>query len=166
MTSLLLAALLAASADAAPIDRLAADERQAFDALAVFLDDKQERSFLKLKTRELRDAWLKAQGLYSRWWGLDPARREAIATGAVTVGFSVDEVLMAWGAPFERRRVVVEGVHRAEVVVYRVEVTPEGRVLIWEAGSKETHNAQERYRWILDVHDGVVVSKTKKARWE
>jgi hypothetical protein len=166
MLPLLLATLLASPAQAAPIDRLAPDERDAFDALSVFLDAKQEKALLKLKTREARDAWLKAQGLYDRWWSLDAGRREEIAAGNVVVGFLVDEVLMALGTPFERRRVVVTGVQRAEQLVYRVEVTRDGRVLVWEAGSKETHNAQDRYRYLLDVHNGMVVAVTKKKGWE
>ncbi len=163
---LLLGWFLANTALAAPIDRLADDERAAFEALSVYLDAKQEKSYLKLKTREARDAWLKGQGVYDQYWALPADRREAIASGAVRTGFLLDEVLMAWGTPFERRRVVVPNVHRAEVLLYRLEVTSGGRVLVWEEGSKSTHNAIDRYRWSLDVHNGMVVKMTKMPGWE
>ena len=92
--------------------------------------------------------------------------RAEIVAGNVAVGWMADQVYMAWGPPFQKVRTADPGVQRSEKLVYLLEVTPEGKVLVWEPGSKETHNAIDRYRYELVVHNGMVVEKLKKPGWE
>lgn len=165
MFPLLLASLLGV-ADAAPIDRLEPPERAHFDALRVWMDKRQEKDFLKLKSREARDQWLKDNKLWDRFYQYAADVRAEIVAGNVAVGWMADQVYMAWGPPFQKVRTADPGVQRSEKLVYLLEVTPEGKVLVWEPGSKETHNAIDRYRYELVVHNGMVVEKLKKPGWE
>lgn len=156
---------LALSAGNRKLDRLQADERTHYEALKVWMDAKERKAFLKLKTREERDAWLKGQGLWERFYQYDRDQREQIAKGDVHVGWTQDMVYMAWGPPHQRRKLGLATASRSELFVYRFEVDDEGHVLLWEPGSKETHNATKLFRYELTVLDTRVAEMARKDGW-
>jgi len=74
---------------------------------------------------------------------------------------------MAWGPPHERQRNLKHtGPGRSELFVFRFEVTDDGRVLVWEPKSRETHTARELYRVEAVITEGVVTELTRKAGWQ
>lgn len=163
-TAVLLASLLLSTA--AKREPLSPDEQVHFAALKVFLSDKERKTFLKLKTEGERDAWLKAQRLWDRFYALDARQRQDVSEGKVQKGWTDDMVFMAWGAPHERRRLGVAQASLSELFVYFVEVTSDGKVLLWTPGSQQTHGAVDKYRWELKVFDHKVVAMDRRPGWE
>jgi hypothetical protein len=148
------------------LDRLSDAERECYDAVRVWMDAKEIKAYLKLKTEEERNQWLKDHKLYDRWYGYDERIRQAIRDGRVTVGMAEDMVLMAWGAPTERRRNTGRPAQRSETLVYRFEVSDDGEVLVWAPDSRETQNAVEFYRMHVVIDDGVVAEIEKRKGWD
>lgn len=163
----LLLAAVALSLTAGKLDRLSDAEQIHYEALRVWMDAKQTKAYLRLKTEAERDAWLKANGLWERFYKYDDRQRAAIHDGHVAVGWTQDMVFMAWGPPHERLRTSGQTTAgRSETFVYRFEVTDDGRVLVWAPKSKETHNARELYRVVLVVNEGVVGKLDQITGWE
>lgn len=150
----------------AKIDRLEAYERDHYTALKVFMTDKERKEFLKKKTPEDRDQWLKEKRLWDRFYQYDEARREAIVKGDVQIGFTYDQLLMAWGKPFDRKRLTGRDAARSELYVYRFEVAPSGAVMVWVPGSRTTHKAIEKYQVDVYVDDQKVTRLDKKDGWK
>ncbi len=151
---------------ASKYDRLEPQEKVHFDALRVWMSDKDEKDFFKQKTPEARDQWLKDHRLWDRFYHYDKEMQDAIVQRAVARGWPVDAVYMAWGKPHETQRLFRDGAERSEKLMYFLEVTEDGHVLVWKPGSSETHNAVDRYRYELIVDDGIVTIMTKRAGWE
>lgn len=163
----LLATLVLGGAANGKLKRLTDEERTAYEALKVwFADAKEEKAYLKLKTTDERNQWLKDKGYWDRFYQYDKPERDAIALGSVEPGWSIDKVYMAWGRPHQRRQLARPNVARSELLVYLLEVTDDGHVLIWEPGSKETHNAVDRYRYEVTVENDRVVEMEKKRGWD
>lgn len=162
----LLAATLLFSAGNGKLKRLSSTERDHYDALRVWMDKKQDKAYLKLKTEEERNAWLQDMGLWDRFYQYDKDVRDDIVAGNVRVGWTTDKVFMAWGPPHQRKRLSIQGVPRSEALVYLLEVTEDGSVLVWEPGSKETHHAVARYRYELIVHEVTVAEMIRKEGWD
>lgn len=158
--------LLLLTTMASKLDRLEVDERARFESLSVYMSDDQEKAYLKLKTRELRDAWLKEQKLWDRWYKFEEDMRDAILAGDVRVGWPQEAVYLAWGLPVEQLRLLRNGADRSEKLVYLIEVTSDGQVLVWREGSKVTQDVVERYRYELILDDGFVAEKNRKPGWE
>ncbi|MCB9663141.1 MAG: hypothetical protein H6732_03440 [Alphaproteobacteria bacterium] len=163
-TLVLLASLVLGTAG--KLDRLSEAERTHFAALKPFLTDKDQKAYLKLKTEDERNAWLKARRLWDRYYALPERQREDIAAGKVQKGWTDDMVIMAWGSPHERRRLAVSEASRSELFVYFVEVLSDGKVMLWKPGSKQTHGAVDKYRWELRVYDHEVVQMERRPGWE
>jgi len=136
--------------------RLSAAEKEHYQALKVYMGKKQRKAYLKLKTEEERNAWLKERGLWDKFYQYDERVREAILVGDVKVGWEEDAVFMAWGAPVKRFTVVDRPASLSEEFLYRFEVSPEGGVLVWTKDSKTAHKAQLLYQIQLTVDDGRV----------
>ena len=151
---------------AAKFDRLESAEQDHFTALKIWMDKKDQKAFFKLKTRADRDAWLKAKGLWKRFYQYDADRREQILAGKVAIGWTKDQVLMAWGPPHSRQRASGRQATRSEVLLYRFEVAEDGTPFVWSPNSKVTHNAIDKYRIELIVDDGTVEELKKLNGWE
>lgn len=147
------------------LDRLSDAERDHYDALRVWMDKKERKQFLKLKTQEERDAWLKAQGLWERFYQYDEDERDEIVGGAVEVGWTLDKVLMAWGPAHNRQRLAGRQAQRAEKLIYRFEVTPDKKVLVWEPKSRATQSAIKFFRRELILEDSVLVEIEQLEGW-
>ena len=145
------------------LKRLSADERAHFEALDVFMDDDAEKAFLKLKTEEERNAFLKQAGLWERYYQYDAERRAEIAAGDVKVGWTDDQVYMAWDAPHDRGRGVrSRAAGRTETLVYNFLLTADKQIVLWERGSKYEPSARAKFRLVLTAVDGVITQMEKQ----
>lgn len=161
----LLVGLVALSAGNRKLKRLEPDEKQHYRALKVWMDDKERKAYLKLKTRPERDAWLKDQGYWERFYQYDERTRDDILAGDVHKGWTQDKLLMAWGPAHTRNRLTGRKAERAERFVYRFEVLEGGKVLIWEPDSKTAHVAIDKYTMEVVLENGVIVEMNKSDGW-
>ena len=92
--------------------------------------------------------------------------RDAIVAGDVAVGWTKDKVLMAWGAPYDKQKLVGREAVRSERLVYRFEVHEGGSMVVWESNSKTEYKAIRLVQRDLLLEDDVVVEIVKRDRWE
>ena len=154
------------AANAASTKRLEEDEKSHYAAVKVFMGEKERKKWLKLKTRDLRDAWLKERKLWERYYQYDDEMRQQIAAGEVAVGWPQDAVLMSWGMPHQRKRLTGRPAIRSEMFVYRFEVDYEGYVTVWQPKSKTAHLAVKLYQVDLVMDDAVVGELRQKDKWD
>ena len=124
-------------------------------ALKPFMSDDERKAFLKLKTEDERNAWLKTNGchevlgkkecLWDRFYKYPENIREGIVAGAVRNGWTKDMVYMAWGAPYDRRALVGRPAPRSELLIYRFEKQEDGTVLVYVPDSKTEYKAVARF---------------------
>ena len=88
--------------------RLSGAEKDQYYSVRVFMGEKEQKKWLKLKTVEERTAWMKQRGLWERFYQFDKDRRAKIVAGEVEIGWEQDAVLMAWGMPHQRKRMTGE----------------------------------------------------------
>ena len=159
------------------IKRLETAERDHYGAIKVWMDDDQELSYLKLKTQAERDSWLKdntsalqragiKKTLWDTFYQYDQATRDAIVAGDVQIGWTEDQVLMSWGAPYKRNRATKRTAVRSEIFIYRFEVTKEGELMVWEPGSRESYAAIDKFQYEVHIDDSVITDMVKKKQWD
>lgn len=146
-------------------DRLSAVEKDHFDMLRVWMNEDQQKAFLKLKTEEERNTYLQDKGFWDRWYKYDEAKRDKMLHGEVVVGWSYDMLLMAFGNPHERKRLAGRMATRSELYVYRFEVGKDGAVFVWEPKSKESYKAVAKYQLSITVDDEVVTQIARLDDW-
>jgi len=151
-------------AHAGKFDKLDPGEQKHFRALQVFMDKKEEKAFFKLKERSERDAYLKELGLWERYYTYPEAQREQVIAGEVQLGFTRDQLYMAWGAPFAKNRLTGRPATRSERLVYRFEVDKDGYAT--PLGKKKKYKAVDRYQVDVVVDDDVVTEMKEKDDWE
>ena len=142
-------------------------------ALRPFMDEDVRKEFLKLKTEKERTAYLKnnhPKGFErSNYWDLfykyDEAQRDAIVAGEVEVGWEREMVYMAWGKPYDRKKLVGRPAPRSELLEYRFEVLEDGSIMLWSKGSKNTYHAVRRFTKLVIVDDTRVSEIEEKAGW-
>ena len=144
-------------------------DNQEFDhyyALRVYMSEEQRKYYLKLKTRDERDAYLKKLGLWDTFYSYEPEEREDIVAGDVKIGWSKKKVEMAWGAPYTRKKAIGRAASRSEIYIYRFEQQPDGSVLVWEPNSKTVYKAVRLFVREVIIDDDVVMEiKEKDASW-
>jgi hypothetical protein len=145
--------------------RLSDAEKEHFRALETFMDDGEQKDFLKLKTSDERDAWLKEKGLWDKFYGHDPSVREQIVNGDVRLGWSAEMVYMAWGTPFQKQRLTGRPAARSEKLVYRFEVDKDGFATPL-VGKKSDYKAVDRFQVELVLDDDTVSELVQKDDWE
>ena len=136
--------------------RLSSAEKDHYQALKVYMDKDTRKAFLKLKTEDERNAYLKKKGLWERFYQYEERVREAILVGDVKVGWEENAVFMAWGPPVKKFSVVDRPASLSQEFLYRFEVSPEGDILVWTSDSKTAHKAAMLYQIQLTVDDGRV----------
>jgi len=135
-------------------------------ALRVFMDDDQIKTYLKKKTEDERDAYLKELGLWDRFYSETPKTREDIVRGNVQIGWTQDMVLMSWGHPYEFRKLAGRAAERSEQWVYRFEKGEDGAVRVWTPDSKTYYKATRLFVREVTLDDGkVTVIDEKDANW-
>lgn len=159
------------------INRLSDDERPQFEAVRVFMAEDEFKEYLSLKTEEERQKYMKDHGpanvingpkksYWDMYYQYDQAIRDKIATGEVQKGWTEDRVTMAWGPPFQRRRVTRDYAERSEVMIYRFEVAKDGTPMVYRPGSKATYGAIRVYQIDVHVDDGKVTDLIEKDKWD
>lgn len=147
------------------VKKLSDEEFKAYYALKPFMDEDQRKTYLKMKVETDRTAYLKEQGLWDRFYKYDEKSRQAIVDGAVEVGWSKDMVLMAWGAPYDKRKLTGRPAPRSELLVYRFERQEDGTVLVYVPGSKTEYKAEERFQREVYVDADIVSEIIEKPGW-
>lgn len=153
--------------------RLSSVERDHFAALRVYMDDDAEKEWLKNKTETERNDWLTTHGVpgsrltyWEQFYQYDAETREEILSGDVVFGWTEDKVYMAWGQPFERKRLTGRPATRSELFVYRFEVDSEGFIRVWEPSSNTAYKAVRQYQMDVFIDDGRVTELMRKDVWE
>lgn len=158
--------LVANNAWAGKLKRLSDTELVHFEALKVWFVDGEEKEYLKGKTEEERSTWLKDRGYWDRFYQYDQLKREQIAAGQVGVGWTYDQVYMAWGEPHAKKRMAGRPATRSELYIYRFEVDWTGATHVWTPNSKLTRTAIELFQLDVYVDDGRVAEIVRKEDWE
>ena len=167
--------VLAACSWEGRVKRLSEAEFSHYYALKPFMTDPERKAYLKGKTEEARDAWLKANGCrdvmgvrecyWDRFYKYDAKQRTAIVEGAVKAGWTKEMVYMAWGAPCTREKVVGRQAPRSERLVYRFEKHADGTVLVYEPNSKTAYKSVARFRREVVLDDDRVAEITDVPGW-
>ncbi len=147
------------------LGKLSTQEQTEYRVFAAFMTEDERKAWLKFKTTEERTAWLKERKLWDKFYAEPPEVQQAVVAGAVEVGWSRDQVYMAWGQPFQKQRLTGREAQRSELLVYRFEVDKEGYATP-AVGDKIDYKAVERYQVELVVDDDVVSELAKKDDWE
>ena len=135
-------------------------------ALRVFMSEEQVKTYLKKETPEERNAYLKEQGLWDRFYQYSDRDRQAIVRGDVAVGWKQDMVQMAWGDPYEFRKLPGRSAERSELWVYRFEVGEDGATRVWTKDSKTYYKATRLFVREVILDDSKVASiEEKDAHW-
>lgn len=162
----LLAGSLLTGCMSAKLKRLSPAERDHYYALRVFMGEDTTKAFLKLKTESERDALLHELGLWDRFYKYPDFVREKIIAGEVQEGWTEDQMFMAWGEPYDRRRLTGRPAARSELFVYRFEVAPDGVVRVWNPSSKTAYKAVDFYQIEAYVDDSRIAEIVRKEDWE
>lgn len=144
-------------------------DNQEFDhwyALRVYMTENQRKTYLKFKTRDERDAYLKELGLWDRFYSYSDEERQEIVAGEVKRGWTKDKVEMAWGAPHDRQKAMGRQAVRSDIYIYRFEQQADGRILIWEPNSKTAYKAVRLFVREVIIDDDVVAEiRERDASW-
>ncbi len=146
--------------------RLDSQEFDHWYALRVYMTEDQRKVYLKYKTREERDAYLKELGLWDNFYDYDDEERAEIVAGNVQIGWTKQKVEMAWGAPYSRKKAIGRAASRSEIYTYRFEQQEDGSVLVWEPNSKTVYKAVRLFVKEVIIDDDIVMEiKEKDASW-
>ena len=153
---------------------LSDEEFKAYYALKPFMEEEQQKSYLTLKSEEERNGYLKSIvleqrrppiTLYDLFYNYPENIRQAIVDGAVQEGWTKDMVLMAWGPPFDKKKLVGRPAPRSELLLYKFEKQEDGTVLVFVPGSKTEYKAEERFRREVILDDDKVTEIVEKPGW-
>ncbi len=154
------------------VNKLSDSEFSHYYALKPFMDEDTQKAYLKLKTEDERNKYLKDKGLWQRFYKYPDNMRQAIVDGAVQVGWTKDMVLMSWGAPYDKRKLAGRPAPRSEMLVYKFEKHEDGTILVYVPNSKTEYKAIDRFtrEVILDTspsdpRDMVVAEITEEPGW-
>ena len=162
---LMLLVLLSACSWESRVKKLSDTEFDHYYALKPFMPDEDRKVYLKLKTEEERNKWLKDKGLWDRFYKYEDHIRKGIVEGAVQVGWTKDMVLMSWGAPFDKRALAGRPAPRSELLLYKFEKQDDGTVLVFVPGSKTEYKAVDRFRREVYLDNDVVTEIIEKSGW-
>ncbi|MCB9746612.1 MAG: hypothetical protein H6740_28815 [Alphaproteobacteria bacterium] len=167
VTGLVLAALVSASGCSweKKVKNLSDTEFDHYYALRPFMDETQRKTYLKLKTEEERNAYLKELGIWDYFYKYDEDLRDQIVAGDVQVGWTKDQLYMAWGAPHDRAKLVGRDAVRSERLIYRFEGHADGSILVWEPNSKTEYKATRLFRREVILDDDVVAEIREESGW-
>lgn len=167
MRKLLFVALLALTACSwqSRVKKLSDVEFDHYYALKPFMSEDVQKEYLKLKTEEERNQYLKDKGLWDRFYKYEDHIRKQIVEGAVQDGWTKDMVYMAWGAPFDKRALAGRPAPKSELLVYRFERHEDGSVLVYVPGSKTEYKAEDRFRREVYLDNDVVTEIVEKEGW-
>ena len=125
-----------------------------------------QKTFLRFKTEGERNAFLQERGLWERFYKYDQRIRDMIVAGEVQEGWGEDQMFMAWGEPYDRRRLTGRPASRSELFVYRFEVASDGVVRVWNPSSKTAYKAVDFYQVNVYVDDERISEMQRKEDWD
>jgi hypothetical protein len=161
----LIFAVLALLTMGSKLNKLSEGEYAHYRALRVFMEEPERKAWLKLKTSEERDAWLKEHKLWDRFYSHPEDVRKQIVDGDVAIGWTRDMVYMAWGAPFQKQRLTGRPAARSELLVYRFEIDKDGTATPL-VGARADYKAVDHHQTELVVDDDVVTEMVEKKDFE
>ena len=129
-------------------------------ALRIYMDEETQKAYRKLKTREERDAFLKSEGLWDRFYQYEERIREQIAAGDVKPGWDENMLYLSWGQPFSRERIFQRPAQESYRLLFRFEQLADGSILIWEPESKTQYKAIRLFQKEVLIDDGIVAQVT------
>lgn len=143
------------------VKNLSATEFDHYYALRPFMDEDAQKGFLKGKTEEDRNTYLQThefqgQKLWDIFYQYDEQKRDAIVAGEVSKGWSADMVLMAFGRPYDKKKLVGRPATRSEMFVYRFEVQEDGTIMVYDPEDKTSYHAIRRFQKRIILDDNVV----------
>lgn len=159
------------------VNKLTDVEFTHYYALKPFMTDEQREEYLKLKTPEERDSWLKAHPaganeaadnppmLWEMFYRYPDNIRTAIIDGAVQTGWNKEMVLMSWGAPYDKKRLTGRPAPRSELLIYRFEKHEDGSALVYVPGSKTQYKAVELFVREVYLDNDTVTEIIEKSGW-
>jgi hypothetical protein len=152
------------------VKHLSATEFDHYYALRPFMDEDLQKGFLKGKTEAERNEFLEThsfQGkvLWEIFYQYDQAKRDAIVAGDVTNGFSADMVLMAWGKPYDKKKLVGRPASRSEMYIYRFEVQEDGTIMIYDPEDGSSYHAIRRFTREVVLDDNSVTEINEHNGW-
>jgi hypothetical protein len=162
----LTATLLGTGCMGKKVNRLSNTEFDHYYALKPFMDDAEEKTFLKKKTEEERNAYLQEIKLWDRFYSLSPSQREEVLTGKVVVGWSKNMVLMAWGPPWDQAKLIGSNTYNAWRWIYRFEKQADGSALVYVPGSKTAYKSVGYFSIELILKDDKVVELNRYKGWK
>jgi len=155
---------LAVPAHAGKFEKLDPPEQMHFRALQVFMDKDQEKAFFKLKERAERDAYLKEIGLWDRFYKYDETMQKMVVNGEIQLGFTRDQLYMAWGPPYRKNRLTGRPAERSELMIFRFGIDKNGYAT--PISKRADYKAVDRYQMEVIVDDDVVTEMKEKDDWE
>lgn len=175
MRSMLLLVVLALSACSwhDRVKFLSDEEFESYYALKPFMSEDMQKTYLTLKTEPERTGYLKSVPLervppitlYDMFYQYDEHIRTAIVDGAVQIGWKKDQVLMSWGAPYDKRKLAGRPAPRSEMLIYKFEKHEDGTVLVYTPDSKTEYKATERFRREVILDSDIVAEIIEKPGW-
>lgn len=150
---------------AGKLDKMSGEERAHWRALRVFVETKDQKRWLRLKTKEQRDAWLQERDLWDRFYEHNEEVRQQIVAGDVRLGWNRHMLYMAWGAPSERFKLTGRPASRSERLIYRFEVDKEGYASPL-TGTNPDYKAVDRYQINVILDDDVVADLMRLEDWD
>ena len=150
---------------AGKLDKMSTEERAHWRALRVFVEEKDQKKWLRLKTEEQRNEWLKERGLWDRFYEHDEVVREQIVAGDVRLGWDRMMLYMAWGAPSEKLKLTGRAASRSERLVYRFEVDKDGFASPL-TGRNPDYKAVDRYQVNVILDDNVIADMMRLEDWD
>jgi hypothetical protein len=153
---------------AGKMDKLADYERDHYGALVVWFEDekKETKEWLKLKTPQERDQWLKDKGYWNHFYKYGEVEREEILAREPKIGWTQDMVYMAWGAPYRKTKSTKRTAQDTTILTYRLIVDKDGKHRIYKPKSKETYKAIKRYQAELTMDERVLTEMNEKDGWQ
>ncbi len=152
------------------VKHLSATEFDHYYALRPFMDEDLQKGFLKGKTEEQRNEFLQTQTfrdkpLWDIFYQYDDAKREAIVSGDVQNGFTTDRVLMSWGVPYDKKKLVGRKASRSEMYVYRFETAEDGTIMVYDPEDGSSYHAIRRFQRQVIFDDNVVTEILEENGW-
>ena len=162
---LVVASLAAGCSWERKVKRLSDTEYDHYYALRPFMSDDQRKAYLTTKEEADRNVYLQELGLWDMFYSLSEAERDEILSGEVSIGWTKQKVLMAWGRPYDKRKLAGRPAMRSELYVYRFEKHEDGTIYLWQEGSKTEQKATELFRREVIIDDDRVTELGVKNGW-
>ncbi len=152
------------------VKHLSAAEFDHYYALRPFMDEDTQKGFLKGKTEEERNQYLRTndyQGrtLWDLFYQYDETKREAIVSGEVAPGWTKDMVLMAWGRPYDKKKPVGRPATRSEMLIYRFEVQEDGAIMVYDPEEGSSYHAIRHFRKQIILDNNSITEIEDVAGW-